>query len=282
MKSAKVDKWERGKEFQADWFKAFPWLDEEKSKEKNAFVCKPCTITKQDCSFNLSQGGAYKNNLRRDKLGEHAATATHKRAELEIAKQKTQPTMDIAPLTPAQRESVLKRAKLLLWLATEEVAHAKFGSLCALVEDIGVKFPGLDASNAKYTSAAFTRQMLESLAWVVENKFIQHVQKSPAVSVIVDDSTDEANIKQLCVMVRYLHAGESHIAFLGLVDIPDGGAESVYNAASKLITDKGITPQQLVGFGSDGASPMTGEFAECFRSRLLQDTKPVWPSDSRS
>ena len=122
--------------------------------------------------------------------------------------------------------------------------------------------------------------MLESLAYATEQNHIGHVRASPAVSVIVDESTDNANVKQLCVIVRYVRDGRPRIAFLGFVDIPDGGAETVYTEVAKLVTEKAITPEQLLGFGSDGASAMTGHLSDVLSvsqpSISPQALRPEW------
>ena len=60
-----------------------------------------------------------------------------------------------------------------------------------------------------------------------------------------------------------MHDGKAKVAFLALVDIPDGGAETLFSAVGKVLADKGIQEGQLLGFGSDGASPMTGR-SPCF------------------
>jgi hypothetical protein len=275
QRASKEGKYERGKAFQPEWFKAFPWLDEDASKGLNAFVCKFCTATNQaNCAFNKSQGGAYKDNLRRDKLKLHEESVAHLRAqrEVESMKRKSQTQVDSTPLLEAEKAELIKRAKMLMWLSAEEIAHAKFPSLCAHHDDLvdtavrealkaaGVEVPAKPPRprNAQFVSDYFARQMIQSLATVIENRHLELIKQSPAVSVLIDDSTDEGNIKQLSVVIRYVNKGESRVAFLGLIDIPDGGAETVYTQTAKLLADKGISIEHLFSFGSDGASPMTG------------------------
>jgi hypothetical protein len=257
-------KYVRGQKFQDSWFRDYPWLDKEKSSRLNAFVCAICTTDKQSNSFNESKGGAYKDNVRADKLALHEKSAGHIDAEKRVRKAtstnselKSQPTL-VQQLTSPEKAAIGVCARTLLWLATEEVAHSKYESLRNLLSDVGVNFGALAAGNASYTSDFFARQMLESLAWVTEQQHIEHIRSSPAVSVIIDESTDNANVKELCAYGRYTHKGEAKVAFLGIVDIPEGGAETVYKAVAKLLVDKSITNEQLLGFGSDGASPMTG------------------------
>ena len=60
----------------------------------------------------------------------------------------------------------------------------------------------LDAGNAQYTSEFFVRQILESLAAVAEAEHLPKIRSSPAVSIIVDESADIANVKELCVYAR--------------------------------------------------------------------------------
>jgi hypothetical protein len=284
------DKYERGTKFQAEWFSTFEWLDEDACRELKAFVCKDCTAANQpNCAFNRLSGGAYKDNVRRDKLQPHEDSVAHKAAkrQLDAMKTQAQTKVDSVPLLDTEKAELIKKAKMLMWMSAEEIAHAKFPTMCALHEGLeamavretlaALKAAGVEIKESaekavlrstekakpNLVSDYFVRQMLEAIATIIQNRILENVKKSPAVGVMVDDSTDDANIKQLSVVVRYAFKGEVRVAFLGLIAIPEGGAETVYTETAKLLADKGITVQQLLSFGSDGASAMTGT---CFVS----------------
>jgi hypothetical protein len=47
--------------------------------------------------------------------------------------------------------------------------------------------------------------------------------------------------------------------FAGVIELPDGKAVTIVNALLKFCRERKIPPEKLVGFGSDGASVMTGK-----------------------
>jgi hypothetical protein len=289
----KKRKFERGAEFQESWFADYKWLDKEQCIAEGRFICRFCTIANVNNNFNANSkqtvrkgkaAGESKSakklkmsskkqsdapadsekadkegdvlQLRSDRLDKHETSSAHNKAVLfcdNLAKGKEKSVMQ--PMTQPERDAITKCAKAVLWLAKEQIAHAKFSSLRELLKDLGVDF---SAINDAYAEDKFVRQILESLAFVTESSYLQHVQSSPAVSGLVDESTDNAKVKELMVFVRYLHGNEAKLALLKCIDLPDGKAGTIYEAVSKLLTEKGIRPEQLLGFGSDGAATMTG------------------------
>ena len=79
---------------------------------------------------------------------------------------------------------------------------------------------------------------------------------------MVDESTDISVTKQLVLYGRYVsESGEPRSTFLRIVDLVDGTAERIEEAIRAYMTDKQLTFSRLMGFGSDGASVMTGRRA---------------------
>ena len=60
----------------------------------------------------------------------------------------------------------------------------------------------LQGENAKYTSKRFIQQMVECSASVVRED-LADVRASPRFSLLIDETTDVAVLKQLIVYVRY-------------------------------------------------------------------------------
>ena len=78
---------------------------------------------------------------------------------------------------------------------------------------------------------------------------------------MTDESTDIAVLKQLVLVVRYVTEEGVKTSFLLIRDIHNGTAETIEAALLQGLVDKGLNKVKLRGFGSDGASVMTGRIS---------------------
>ena len=88
------------------------------------------------------------------------------------------------------------------------------------------------------------------------------IKESPYISILTDESTDISNTKKLVLYVRILnpktYVPSTH--FLGNVTVEGSSctAEVLFECICNFMKDKGVPLDNLIGFGSDGASVMTG------------------------
>ena len=83
-------------------------------------------------------------------------------------------------------------------------------------------------------------------------------RKSP-LALIIDTTTDVATIEQLLVYARAIKDGEAITKYLGIIPVPNGKSDTIYQAVVDFAEDIGIDLSVLAGFGSDGAKSMVGE-----------------------
>ena len=112
--------------------------------------------------------------------------------------------------------------------------------------------------NAHYTSHRVIDEFLSALSACVQDGILSKVQASPVISILCDKSTDVSNLKQLVVFCRFLDAGKPETCYLKVVDIVDGKAETIEQKLIEICGQCGVTLGKVLGFGSDGASVMTG------------------------
>ena len=77
-------------------------------------------------------------------------------------------------------------------------------------------------------------------------------------TLMTDESTDIAVLKQLVLVARYMTETGAKISFLLIRDIHDGTAETIETALWQGLMAKSLDITRLRGFGSDGAAVMTG------------------------
>ena len=80
-------------------------------------------------------------------------------------------------------------------------------------------------------------------------------------SLIIDESTDVGDDKQLCVMIRYFSTTLQEIVstFLGIMVLQSGNAEAIFTAILDFLADNHIDTDECVGLGTDGCNAMCGE-----------------------
>ena len=147
------------------------------------------------------------------------------------------------------------------WLAKEEIAHTtKFESLISLAINIGAKeLKALSkGANAKYTSERTMHEIIEVLSATVEEEILQDIRASPLISILCDESTDIAIVKQLVVYVRYIKNGKTVTRFLKIQDLFDGTAVTIETALLEILSKLQIPLEKVAAFGSDGAAVMVG------------------------
>lgn len=151
----------------------------------------------------------------------------------------------------------------LLPQCKNEIPHTtNFVPLLELAKSIGATYIGsLDLDgNAHYTSERFIQEAVISLGGVIKKEILSEVRLSPFFALMCDETTDVAIKKELIVYAHYLGSDRQvHTAFIGMVEVPDGCAKTLFDALNRLCEDESLDiKNKLVAFGSDGAAVMIG------------------------
>ncbi|XP_050724635.1 uncharacterized protein LOC127002594 [Eriocheir sinensis] len=79
-------------------------------------------------------------------------------------------------------------------------------------------------------------------------------------AILVDESTDVASKKLLCVVIRYFSRSEKKIVteLVELVEVSEATREALFQAIKNSIEKLGLSLKDCIGYASDGASVMTG------------------------
>ncbi len=148
----------------------------------------------------------------------------------------------------------------MYWLTKEETApHTKFGSLLHLAKSLSCFYLSeLEvAKNASYKSHRIIDEFLTLMSSCVEKDILDKMQCSPAVSILCDESTDLANVKQLVIFSHFLFAGQFQSCFLKVTDLLDGRAETIEKKLVDVCITCQISLNKIPPFGSDRAAVET-------------------------
>ena len=112
--------------------------------------------------------------------------------------------------------------------------------------------------NAHYTSEQTVRELLQTLSSVIEEGILEDIQSSEFFALTIDESTDIAVLKQLVLVARCVMARSVKTAFMCIPDLQNGTAQTTEAAILQCLADNNLDVTRVHGFGSDGASVMTG------------------------
>jgi hypothetical protein len=100
--------------------------------------------------------------------------------------------------------------------------------------------------------------------------------KDSPYSLIVDESTDVATVKYLCICVRYFSRKEQKIVvyFLGLIEIEQATAKCLYTKLTDFLINLKLKLTNMIELGTDGANNLCGRHNSLY-SRLKQDNPKI-------
>lgn len=120
----------------------------------------------------------------------------------------------------------------MYWLAKEEIANKKFGSLLELLEQVGLK----DMRFFQHKSAGSVREMFLLLGKVVRNTVTNPFSDVRSFGWLCDEANDVANKEQLITFIKFVNptTGKPNTKFLAASDLLEKSTSA--NAAT--ITNK--------------------------------------------
>ena len=102
------------------------------------------------------------------------------------------------------------------------------------------------------------------LGQLIKEKLIQRVRDAKWFSILVDKVTDCATLERLLIYIGYVdEEGKTHFDFLQVKDVLETSESADSETLTRIITEelkaRGLNLALVCGFGSDGASVMTGK-----------------------
>ena len=256
--------------FDEEWRDLFDpdevWLtcDNEGTIGEQVIRCEACS--KAGYTRGLSGGTA---SIRKERITEHLDQTkknytNHASNVLELKKQRS-----IAQVLKAavkkelgeMEQFILSAMENVYWLAQEDVAIIKAESLADLkVISLVCQTPRRKDGKHPYSNASRAREFVSAFASVLKTKKWSKILDSPAVSILIDESSDISNSENMVIYICYLDtsSGEVVVTFLELAHAPDTTAAGITKALLTLFHKHGLDTRKVTCFASDGASVMTG------------------------
>ena len=247
-------------EFQSSWLDKHDWLRYVGEK----MFCTLCIQQKKDCS--LTRGST---NYRTSTLTRHIKHKQHQQTLLEIVqrteyeKSSKSAHKQMSTLYKDKFDALHKVLRNVYWLAKENMPMFKYPSMYKLLKLQGVNLEALSVHGDDYSSRTAGEEFLKCIVKTIEDKIDAEI-KRPDVSffsIMIDESTDITITKKLVIIMKYvdskMNVTTTFLGNLGLKD-PSVTADKLFSYMKTFIEKRGISLSSVMGFGSDGASIMTG------------------------
>ena len=257
-KTAKVD---ACKVWQDKWLEEFRWL----KYENGAMFCSICMLHKNKSKF--SQNGS--TNFRVSTLHEHETSSGHLHA-LKLGsdiQSKRIPSIKtcVAKETDEIEAAVCRLIRIAYEVAVDDLLITKYANLCTLQICNDTKL-----TTNLYQDSVACDEFISLISRHLDDGLIEKIRQSPALGIMIDESTDLSMEKHLIVYVNYLEKGVLYTRFLTIIKLTAADASVVYNSLVSYLRVCKIDVSKIFGFSSDGAAVMTGK-KHGVTTRLLSD-----------
>ena len=239
--------------FKTSWLDKFVWLKYTGEK----MYCKYCEEAKKKNSYT---SGCM--NFRISHIQKHGKSRDHSAATEAYLLKSSGATVThaVTRLTTMNEEAVLAAMRNIYWLAKEDVASLKYNSLNELT-----KLQGCNAithlyvgGNAKYSSPEVVTEMQIAISQSIKDEVKEEMQQSSVYGIMIDEATDISTNASLIVYAYFVHDGKRKMRYLADVQLEGCDASSILTVILRVLEDYEVSIKKCFGFGSDGASIMTG------------------------
>ncbi|KAH8027920.1 hypothetical protein HPB51_011150 [Rhipicephalus microplus] len=205
------------------------------------FYCKSCNA---DCKGEKSE------------IDRHLASSKHRNSAASLQSTRTLTSMP-AVSGQTQLDKSVKEAEIRLAAFITE-HNLPFNVMGHLVDV--VKAACDDSQIAKNVSCGRTKctAIVKNVLGEQSRQDICELLRRQKFSLLVDESTDMGTVKHLSLVARVMNAnGDVVDAFLDLVPVSDGTAQSLFSSLKAVFTSTEIPYERnLIGFSADGANVM--------------------------
>jgi hypothetical protein len=248
------------------WFADYPWLRTESINGNTMLYCRIC----RECNgiTTFARGTPL---LRIDKIRDHMRTSEHKKSE-ELLKPNT------ARQLSAKKLEIISLMRIIYFCSKNNIPLNTYPGLSNLISlqiennneliisnDTTTLKPAslekLSTSKSKYGSynnCVSGFDFLHSIAHVIKRSLFEELNSSINWSIMIDETNSVDNDKYLAIVGKYIINNIPYMRYLGMVNLDSTDGESIFNQIKSFCTSKEIFYNNIIHFGSDGASNMIG------------------------
>jgi hypothetical protein len=254
QKNKLYDFMKRKRNYLPQWEINHPWLSYNKETEK--MFCTTCqafpNIADKSSAFYLGS-----ENFRLGAIEQHHSSKKHALCQKAVVVRDNPQQAPLARavyrhLTPEIREKMERLFRTAYYLAFKEKPFSDFKDCCELQNLNGIKL------GETYMNDKKCREFISVIAKMFIEDLGAELKNANAYAILSDGSTDSSVIEEEIIFIRFVKNGQIYTRFMSLQAAPNAKATGLKAAIEKALEDVGISPDNMVAMGTDGASVNTG------------------------
>lgn len=247
--------------FNESWTEEFAFESDRVSKKPICIICLDTVSVNKSANLKRHMDTKHKDFNERFPKGSSSRTAKIK--QLQAARERQ--VGGLAAFTSIQKRSTEASLKVSAILAKSMVpySHGEIIKDC-IKAATQTMFPGNRDIDSAIEGLSLSRKTVTSRVQNISehffSKLIIDIRKSNGFSLALDESTDNMDIAQLSVFVRFFLNGcgftEQLLTVLPLEDKTTG--EKIYNSITSFLRKHEIPMEKIISVSTDGAPAMSG------------------------
>ena len=231
--------YDSARKYKKSWETKYVWLTQSLDGKGNAY-CKLCRKTLQPKLWSISK---------------HESSEEHSSKVRES--QQMRPLILEKRPKPGTRDEI-KKAELQV--AVGIACHSAIMAVDHLGEIMVQHGKGSTIGDIQLHRTKCSQLLTKVISPAIKFE-LQVDVKDKGFAVLIDETTDVAAKKNLCICIRYFSESSATIetAYVDMVEVVDATGESLFQAMKSALENIGLNIEQCFGFASDGASTMMGE-----------------------
>ncbi|XP_062614641.1 zinc finger protein 862-like [Saccostrea cucullata] len=249
----------RVREFKEEWQRERDWL---KYSVEKGMTCSICIEVGQTRSFPKSTFTSGSKNFRFSTVADHETSSVHLKS-LEITKSR---------LAAENRETVAHKSVISMNNSVRNQIINKFRNIHALIKynrpisdfiwlNKLDEAKGISHGNT-YNNQKAATTFLENISACEKEKLEKMMDVVKFFSLTMDGSTDGSTTEQETIFIRFSVHGKITTRFLCIGEPESTSSLDLFKFVERMMNENGLNDhrhvQKFIGFGSDGASNMTG------------------------
>jgi hypothetical protein len=257
------------KNINKDWFSTYTWLESEEKNQEMLIFCKLCRNANRTSKFSKGT-----NVFRIDKIKQHLNTNEHKESELMLLNSNQNESNRDNTEQSDEKKTIISLIMSNYFSSKHNISLNVYSDLCKLVSlqtrnNVSDKISTLKPASLEKLSKPKSKygshknpiaacDFLDSIASVIKNSLFEELNSSPYWSVMIDEANSIDGNKHLAIVGKYITNNMPIMRYLGLINLESTDSENIYNKIKLFCISNEISYQNVIHFGSDGASNMTG------------------------
>jgi hypothetical protein len=256
-----------------EWFEDYPWLKSESTGENTILHCELCR--NQNGKSVFAKGTSI---LKLERIKRHLRTSEHKKS-VELAEAEKIQTNTVPMNQSSEKKlSIISLMMDVYHCSKHNLSLNTYSGLCNLISlqikninNLSVndnvstlkpasleKLPSHKSKYGSHTNPKAGFEFLNSISYVIRKSLFEELNSSIYWSIMIDETNSIDNDKYLAIVSKYFVNNIPYMRYLGMINLDSTGSENIYNQIISFCISNEISYQNLIHFGSDGASNMIG------------------------